>query len=247
MPSNQYYQGRLFEQNTILLEQVQDLFDLDNIGSDGSTTTKSDIIGYKNTQAIHFSLKYASGGNTQVHLPTLRSLADQLELPNSIYNKLDRFLGTNDLKQWQSWCQNKTTSKTENKYQRLTSHSIADWQEVINWFNQNTRKVARLLLQRLDSKNPVQYLIWAVKNRGSFQVIDVNKFIDYIETSCEWITMPQGTVIRCQRRDIKKPVFFMQMKNSGGPPGGYNHSPQFHLCSNWPRDLVVYEKTNLQF
>lgn len=247
MPSNQYYQGRLFEQNTVLFEQIQQLFNLDKIQSDGSTATKSDIIGYQKDQAIHFSLKYASGGNTQVHLPTLRSLGDQLELPHSVYDKLDRFLGTNDSQQWQSWSQNIVTSKTENKYQRLTSHSITDWQEVIDWYNQNTRKVARLLLQRLDSEHPVQFLIWAIKNRGTFQVIDVNKFIDYIETSCEWITMEKGTVIRCRRRDTQRPVFFMQMKNSGGPPGGYNHSPQFHLCSNWPQDLVVYEKTNLQF
>lgn len=247
MPSTQYYEGRIFEKNTLLFEHVQQYFQLDAIISDGSSGTKSDIIGLKKDNSVHFSLKYASGGNTQVHLPTLRSLSEQLEFPTTLYDKLDRFLGTNDSQQWQAWTQNITTSNIENKYKRLTSYSIIDWQEVIDWYNQNTRKVAKLLLQRLDSKHPVQYLIWAVKNRGTFQVIDVNKFIDYIETNCEWITMPRGTVIRCQRRDNQRPVFFMQMKNSGGPPGAYNHSPQFHLCSNWPQDLVVYEKTNLQF
>lgn len=247
MPSTEYYEGRTFEKNTTLLEAVQHHFDLDQIISDGSTTTKSDIIGVSGGTVLHFSLKYASGGNTQVHLPTLRSLADQLDMPVNIYNMLDRFLGTNDYQQWQQWSHGLATSKTENKYQRLTSKSILSWQDVILWFNANNRFLARLLLQRLDSKNPVQYLIWAVKNQGSFQVIDVNKFIDYIETECEWITMPQGTVIRCARKDNSRPIFFMQMKNSGGPPGGYNHNPQFHLCSNWTKDLVVYEKSNLQF
>lgn len=247
MPSTEYYQGRTFEKNTTLFEAVQHHFDLDQISADGSTTTKSDIVGISGSSTIHFSIKYASGGNTQVHLPTLRSLADQLAMPANIYNMLDRFLGTNDRQQWQQWSQGLATSKTENKYQRLTSKSIPAWQDVVLWFNANNRSLARLLLQRLDSKNPVQYLIWAVKNQGSFQVIDVNKFIDYIETHCEWITMPQGTVIRCARKDSGRPIFFMQMKNSGGPAGGYNHNPQFHLCSNWPKDLVVYEKSNLQF
>ena len=247
MPSNQYHEGRTFEQNSVLFEHIKQHFQLDNIISDGSTATKSDVIGFKLDSSIHFSLKYASGGNTQVHLPTLRSLADQLELPMKIYDKLDKFLGTNDTAQWQLWSKNIAVSKDETKYQRLTSYSIDSWIEVTDWFNQNSRKISKLLLQRLDSDHPVQYLIWAVKNRGSFQIIDVNKFIEYIETSCEWITMKKGTVIRCRRLDNQRPVFFMQMKNSGGPEGGYNHSPQFHLCSNWPQDIVVYEKTNLQF
>lgn len=247
MPSNQYYEGRNFEQNTTLFEALQKFFKFNTITSNGSTTTKSDIIGHYNNKSVHISLKYASGANTQVHLPTLQSLAVQLELPESVYNKLDKFLGTNDQTQWQKWRKDFKPNLTETRYQRLLSSSINDWNEVITWFNLNKRTVSKLLLQRLDSKNAVEYLIWAVKNKGSFQVIDVNKLIDYIDENCDWVTMPKGTVIRCQRRDNKKPIFFMQMKNSGGPPGGYNHTPQFHLCSNWPKDLVVYEKTNLQF
>ena len=247
MPSNQYYEGKSFEKSSNLFEATQQFFNFTSITAAGGTTTKSDLVGHIHNKSVHISVKYASGANTQVHLPTLRSLATQLELPDSVYHKLDKFLGTNDCTQWQAWQQDFTPNKTEKKYQRFISSSISGWDEVVTWFNANKRQVSKLLLQRLDSDNPVEYLIWAVKNKGSFQIIDVNKLIDYIDEHCEWVTMPKGTVIRCQRKADSRPIFFMQMKNSGGPPGGYNHTPQFHLCSNWPKDLVVYEKTNLHF
>ena len=247
MPSEEYYDGRNLESNSMLFETLNEYFKFDSLDSSGGTTTKTDIIGNQHGVTTHFSLKYASGSNTQVHLPTLYSMAEQLCMPKTIFEKLDKFLGTNDVAQWYTWIRDHVPDQTEKRYQRILSHHIADWNSVVDWFNVNNKKLAQLLLQKLETQNPIQYLIWANKKKGGIQLIDVNKFITYIDQYCRWITMPKGTVLRCQRLDTQKPIFFMQMKNSGGPPGGYNRSPQFHLCSNWPNQLVVYEKTNIRF
>jgi hypothetical protein len=210
------------------------------------------MIGINGTTRTHVSVKYASGGNTQVHLPTLRSLSSQLNMPVDIHNKLDKFLGTNDNVQWAEWSRGLKLSSDEIKYKRLNSANIPNWQDVPNWLNANSRKVAVLLLQSLNEEDKAPWLIWANKKKGGFQAVDINQLVDWIVDTCVWVTMPKGTVIRCampseKEGKIGKPIFFVQMKNSGGPPGGYNHCPQFHLHNNWPKKFVVYEDAKIQF
>jgi len=246
MPSNEYWEGRNLEKSQVLKDLAAEIFKLDKVESDGSTGTKGDLVGFLAEKKINISVKYASGGNTQVHLPTLKSLASQLDMPKNVYDKLDRFFGTNDRAQWKSWCQGLTLDLEENKYQRIKSKNIENWIEVETWFNNNKRKIAVLLLQSLNNESPAPWLIWANKKKGGCQAIDVNKFIDWMVDNCQWITMPKGTVLRFARPD-GKPIFFVQMKNSGGPPDGYNHCPQFHLHNNWPKEFIIYENTKIQF
>jgi hypothetical protein len=252
MPSEHYFEGRDFEKHAVLHEQCKTLFGFDAIDSDGGTDTKGDIVGFKNNNRIHVSVKYVSGANTQVHLPTLKSLALSLDMPDNIRNKLDRFLGTNDLVEWDTWKQGIALNADELKYRRINSWNIDRWEEVEQWFNDNRRKIAVLLLQSLNNEDPAPYMIWANKKKGGYQAIDVNKLVDWIADKCTWVTMKKGTVMRCAIPSLKedkvgKPIFFMQMKNSGGPPDGYNHCPQFHLVQHWPKEFIIHENTSIRF
>jgi len=252
MGSNEYWAGRDLEKNDVLKEYVAKIFNFERVETDGSTRTKGDLIGINGSTQTRVSVKYASGKNTQVHLPTLRSLASQLNMPPAIYNKLDRFLGTNDNAQWAEWAAGLNLSTTELKYKRLHCSNIPSWDEVPLWFNANNRKIAILLLQSLKDEDKASWLIWANKKKGGFCAVDVNRLVDWIVETCVWVTMPKGTVLRCaipseQAGEIGKPIFFMQMKNSGGPAGDYNHCPQFHLHNNWPEKFVVHRDTDIQF
>ena len=252
MGSNEYWAGRDLEKNQILQETIARIFSFERVDADGGTGTKGDMIGINGDQRTHISVKYASGSNTQVHLPTLHSLQKQLDMPHNIYHKLDCFLGTNDAVQWAEWSTGLKLSADEIKYKRLNSANIANWHEVPAWFNANSRKIAVLLLQSVKEEAKAPWLIWANKQKGGFQAVDVNQLVDWIVETCTWVTMPRGTVLRCAMPSEKegklgRPIFFMQMKNSGGPPGGYNHCPQFHLHSNWPTKFVVYQDTAIRF
>jgi hypothetical protein len=252
MSSQEYWEGRDLEKNTSLKEELIRVLGFDKVDTDGSTGTKGDMIGIKGDTRSHISIKYASGNNTQVHLPTLKSLAASLSMPDDIRDMLDKFLGTNDQAQFQKWSAGIALNADELKYQRLNSHHIPEFNLVIDWFNNNSKKIAQLLLQSLDGQNLVPYLIWAKKKSNTFQIIDVNKLVDWIVKECTWVLMPKGTVLRCaipkkENQKMGYPIFFMQMKNSGGPEGGYNHNPQFHLNKHWPKDFVIYETNNFQF
>lgn len=252
MPSEHYFEGRDFEKHAVLHDECKSIFGFDQIDSDGGTDTKGDIIGIKDNHRIHVSVKYVSGVNTQVHLPTLQSLSKSLDMPDSIRDKLDRFLGTNDLAEWNTWKQGIVLNSDELKYRRINSQHINNWAEVEHWFNTNKRKIAVLLLQSLNDEDPAPYMIWANKKTGGYQAIDVNKLVDWIEEKCTWITMPKGTVLRCVApveigKKKAKPILWMQMKNSGGPADGYNHSPQFHLVQHWPKEFIIHENTSIRF
>lgn len=252
MASEQYWEGRLLESNITLHNELITALKFDKVEVDGGSDTKGDIIGITGNDRVHVSVKYASGGNTQVHLPTLNSLAKSLNMPTLIKDKLDMFLGTTDLAQFQTWSQGIAVTAEEVKYKRLLSKHIADWHLVEQWFNDNKRTIAVLLLQSLDNKDLAPWLVWANKKKGGLQVVDVNMLVDWIVKECTWVTMPKGTVMRCALPSLKegkigKPIFFMQMKNSGGTHGEYNHSPQFHLNKNWPKEFIVHENPSIQF
>jgi hypothetical protein len=252
MGSAEYWQGRDLEKNQALHEECKNIFQFDQVEADGGTGTKGDIIGFRGEDRIHVSVKYASGANTQVHLSTLDSTSRSLNMPIEIKDRLDRFLGTNDLAQWNSWSQGIALNADELKYRRINSFHIDGWSEVEQWFNSNARSVAQLLLQSLNNEHPAPYMIWANKKKGGYQALDVNRLVDWIVAECRWITMPKGTVLRCvcpleEGRKRQKPIFWLQMKNSGGPPDGYNHAPQFHLVSNWPKEFIIHENNSIKF
>jgi hypothetical protein len=251
MGSAEYWQGRDLEKNQTLHEECRTVFNFDRVESDGSTATKGDIIGYRGDDRFHVSVKYASGKNTQVHLSTLAKTAEVLGMPPDVHSKLDQFFGTTNLSQWQTWSQGLAVNADEIKYKRINSFHIAEWVQVEDWFNANRRAVAKLLLQSIDDEAPAPYMIWANKKAGGYQAIDVDKLVNWIDEKCRWITMPKGTVMRCvvpaEEGKKPKPIFWLQMKNSGGLPGEYNHCPQFHLVSNWPAEFVLHQNKDIKF
>ncbi len=246
MPSKEYFEGRDMEKHLALHGILKTNFGFDQIDSDGRSQTKGDIIGVKNGKFVPVSVKNASGKNTQVHLPTLNSFAEQTNMPDKIKSKLDRFLGTNNSAIWNSWLvDNLTIDLYEKSHQRIKANKIPDWHEVEEWFNSARQKIAQRLLQTLkDDNDPVIYLVWINKKVRSYQIVDVNGLIEWITSKCSWTTTPGQTVIRCNTLiDNKlKPIFTMQMKGSKvkDKEGQYDHNPQFHLYPNWPKELVLY-------
>lgn len=248
MPSKEYHEGRDMERHKPLHEVLINALGLDSIDPDGSTQTKGDIIGIKDKKVIPISVKNASGMNTQVHLPTLNSFSEQVSMPDTIKDKLERFLGTNDSQVWNSWTREDIIlDNYEQSHQRLKSAHIDNWQEVESWFNCSNLDISKQLIQYLKKDSvPVVYLVWVNKKTKLYQVVDVNQLIDWIGKECIWVTTPGQTVLRCHKiSENSKPIFTLQMKGSKikGKPGWYDHNPQFHLYPNWPSDLILYQGT----
>ena len=243
MGSEEYYAGRLMESNPFLHRKLVSILGYDDIFVDGSTGTKTDIIAVKNEVVHHNSIKNASGKNTQVHLTTLSKIAEVLSMPESIKNTLNMWLGTPDSNLFATWIENKNISSYEKNHNRLCSGNLENWQEVEDWFNKisSNQTLPKLLIQGLNVENPIKYLIWVNKKTKSFQVVDVNKLIEWIANDCNWITMPDQTVLRCVTPDYK-PILWLQMKgNKDKKKGGYNHAPQFHIVEHWPKEFIVHE------
>jgi hypothetical protein len=237
MPSKEYYEGRDMEKNKLLHEYLIDFFKFDEIDSDGSTRTKSDVIGIKDGKKICLSVKNASGKNTQVHLTTLKKLASDLDLPQDIVAKLTLWFGTNDISQFNLWSAGKNLSTYELGHDRLASNNIENWNIVTEWFNTNNRKIASLIIESLKNGEKSEFLVWNNKVENCLQIVDVPKLIDFIEKECTWITMPSGTILRCITSD-NKPILWLQMKGNHTDEG-YNRCPQFHLVENWPNEIVL--------
>jgi hypothetical protein len=237
MPSKEYYEGRDMEKNKFLHEHLINFFKFDKIDSDGSTQTKTDVIGIKNGQKICLSVKNASGKNTQVHLTTLKKLTSDLNIPNNIVSKLILWFGTNDMNEFELLSSGKKLSKYEMGHSRLSSNNIRDWDKVPEWFNANNRKITSLLIQSLNNGEKSKFLVWNNKVKKSLQIIDIPKLIDFIEKECIWITMPSGTILRCVTPN-NKAILWLQMKGNHTDEG-YNRCPQFHLVENWPEEIVL--------
>lgn len=242
MSSQEYYDGKLMEANLILHSHLTHVLKFDNIDVRGESTTKGDIIGRRDNEEIPVSIKHGSQKNTQVHLPTLKSFAKAMSIPYDITLLLEQWLGVTNQSQFESWLNGKTPTASQKKYKRLFAKDIPDWQNVVDWFNNNNKKVAELLIQAMNGENPAKYLVWVNKNTDVYQVIDIPKLIAWIVTDCKWVTGSRnnGSTLRCENTN-GKPIFHLQMKGSGGAPGEYNHNPQFHIHTYWPASVIVYE------
>ena len=247
MPSKEYYEGRDLERLGLLHEMLKQNLALDSVTSDGSTQTKGDVIGVKNGKNVPISVKNASGKNTQVHLPTLNSFAQQTNMPEEIKAKLEKFFGTNNDAIWTGWLPEQAVlSPYEKSHRRLKSANIESWTDVENWFNNCRLDIAQLLVQYLKKDSePVVYLVWVNKKTKAYQIIDVDKLISWISDKCTWVTTPGQTVLRCNTEDDAKPIFTLQMKGSRikDKPGCYDRNPQFHLYPHWPADIVLHQGT----
>jgi hypothetical protein len=241
MSSQTYYEGKNMESNVTLHTRLIEIFNFDKIDTRGETTTKGDAVGTKDNVEVPISIKHGSQKNTQVHLPTLRSFAKAMSMPTDIANMLEQWLGVTSQSQFESWLNGKTPTKSQQKYKRLFAIDIANWDDVVRWFNDNNRKIAELLIQAMNNENPAKYLVWVNKNKNTFQVIDITKLIEWISTDCEWVTGPRnnGSTLRCEHNG--KPIFHLQMKGSGGVGDEYNHNPQFHIHTHWPENSIIHQ------
>ena len=240
MAGQQYREGKEFENNQQLHERLKQVLGLDSIVTDGSTSTKADTIGLKDQQRIPISIKNAGLKNTQVHLTTLKQLRLALPMCDRVYDTLDRWLGTNDPEIYATWRQGLDLNHYEISHGRITSHHLPDWSSVLTWVQEATvsGRLPRLLLQSLDDEDPARYIAWNRKRRGGLQIVDTDRLVTWISQQCQWITMPAGTVLRCQTPD-GLPIITWQMKGNR-EPNGYNHTPQFHLYDNWPQEFVLH-------
>jgi len=237
MPSKEYYEGHDMEKNNILHKHLVEFFKFDEITTDGSTRTKSDIIGLKNKKRVNISVKNASGKNTQVHLTTLKKLAEDLSMPKGVVSKLTLWFGTNDFEEFKSWSKDIQLTEYEYDHARLCSENIPNWKNVETWFNENNKNISSLLLESLSGDEKSEYLVWVNKRQKNVQIVSIPKLIKYIEEHCVWITMPSGTILRCITPN-NKAIMWLQMKGNR-TDDGYNRCPQFHLVENWPENLIL--------
>jgi hypothetical protein len=247
MGSEEYYQGRLMESNDRLHNEIRLRLKFDSIKVDGSTRTKGDTFGGLAGELIPISIKNASGMNTQVHITSINKLREELGMDDVVYDIFNRFLGTNDTELFNKWRQNIDLDSYELGHKRLKCYNIACSERLVVWANDvNTRGLLpKLLIQSIDSENPVQYMVWINKKKGGYQIVDVNKLVNYISKECIWRFTPGGTVLECVD-NLNNKILWLQMKGNK-EKAGYNHAPQFHIASVWPREFIIYEDSNIRF
>jgi hypothetical protein len=247
MSSQQYYEGRDYESDRNLQVLLKHVFDLETFTVGGSTGTKVDLTGYNaHGDPTRFSIKNASGGNTQVHGTTLRAMCTTLAAPDSVVEKLEQWFGTTDLAKFNIWAGGiDLNENSERRRQRFGAQHIPEWNEVLTWLDEVTKTgvLPRLLLQSLNDNQAVDYLVWRNKRTNYIEIVDVHKYVDRITSNCHWI-MSRSRIghnynIWCVGPEDQK-VFSLQMKGSG--QGELYHSPQFHTYRNWPREFVVYPR-----
>ena len=245
MSSQQYHEGRDYESDAQLQVLLKGIFNVETFAVGGSTGTKVDLTGYDALDnPTYFSIKNASGGNTQVHGTTHKAMCNTLNAPVTVIEKLERWFGTSDLGKFNTWTAGiDLHANSEQRRQRLGSHHIPAWDEVLTWLNEVTATgvLPRLLLQSLNDRHTVDYLVWRNKRTNYIEIVDVNQYVTWITANCCWI-MSRSRIghnynIWCVGPKDQK-IFSLQMKGSGD--GELYHTPQFHTYRNWPREFVVF-------
>jgi hypothetical protein len=241
MAGKEYYEGKEMESNVVLHTHLIEFLNFDNIEVRGENSTKGDVVGITSDGETPISIKHGSQKNTQVHLPTLRSFAKAMNTPDNVTKMLEQWLGVTDQTQFESWFTGKQPTKLQQKYKRLFAEDIPGWENVVKWFNENRKTLAELLIQAMNGEKPAKYLVWVNKKKKSYQVIDIQTLVDWIDSDCVWITGPRngGSTLRCEHNG--KPIFHLQMKGSGGVGDEYNHNPQFHIHTYWPEKAIIHQ------
>lgn len=248
MAAQEKHDGHRAEKDSSLHKLLTKQFKLDTVSAQGSTGTKTDILGVSNGKDIRFSLKFASLANTQVWLPTLRSLVSHLPALKNYEAELDSFLGTTDSVLFESRRVGLQLTPYEVKKKRIYSDKINNWKDVIGAFNAVTKDksiLKNMLLAKGDEAN-VNYLIWINKKAKGIQIIDAQAYVEYISVNAEWCNPDKGfTTLWCKDKNTGKKLFHLQRKGSGGEQ--MSCAPMFHLYKNWPDSVVVYRDDNFTF
>lgn len=241
MAAQEKADGHAAEKSKILHKLLKTQFSLDVVEAQGSNLTKTDIIGYRKEDTTRFSLKFASGKNTQIWLPTLRSMVSHVPVLAKHQDKLDQWLGTTDTKLFEERRAGKLLGRQEIDKQRIYSDKIDNWDSVLQSFNEATsdKSLLKNMLQAKGDEPNVDYLIWANKKQGGIQILDMNKLVEYIATQCVWQNPAKGfTTLWCVDTITNKKIFHLQRKGSG--EGAQAYAPMFHIFNNWPTSAIVY-------
>lgn len=240
MASKEYYEGRDFEHNNILFENLEKELNVTNLVQDGSSGTKADILGKQNGKEIGLSCKNVGGDNTQADLTTVNSFCEFFPSVEPYRNMLLAFFGTKDgwsdiLEQYKDvdLSEYDTNRYSHVAHKRINAHHIKEFNLFIDELNQLTKsgKLHHRLLKSLNKGKPVDYLIWRNKKTTDCHVLHIDTFLRQLKKS-KWQITKGGTVIECILDGDK--VFFLQMKGSKIkinkiPTGEYDHSMQFHI------------------
>lgn len=212
----------------------------------GHTGTKTDIIA----DSTRFSCKYPSGTNTQIHLTTLRRFSELFRPPADVAVMLERWLGNHDEQLFEEWSRDyPNLSREELRRHRIHSDKFADWNKLLEWFNDQTKNgnLIETLITSLNGEPPVEKMLWINKKKGYLKLIDVNKLLSYCKNNCEWVNSPDprgaGTTLWLYDRNKGTRIIHLQMKGSGNKMGDY-HGMMFHIHETWPEDMVLDEETD---
>lgn len=187
---------------------------------EGTSGTKTDfVIGDK-----RISQKTPSGRNTQVWLPTKKTLFIHVPGLASAKTQILELIGTPlDSK--------KTTE-------------IADFDAAIDAFNAATidRTLLNKMFLQVDKEEPVQYISWVKKSKGGggLTLIDAKKYVDYLQQNAIWIKR-DTTLWLINKDDVTMPPRKMRKYAHFQRKGsGQKDTPMFHMYSTWPEDAVLH-------
>ena len=242
MPALQKKQGHDMEKNRQVHSWLTQNFQLTDCETLGQSNTKTDILGRHGPHQVRFSLKYPSGKNCQVWLPTLKSLVEQVPHLKPVYTHLYKWLGTNDNHLFEEWVrlEKLDINADEKRRQRLGSDKILSFNTVLFCMDQATKdgSLLRPMLRARGDEDPVNFIVWINKTKPGIEVIDAEAFQQWIQKHGVWKNSAdrkgQNYNIWCMVEGRK--IFHLQMKGSG-----YSdyHAPMFHIHNNWPKSLVI--------
>lgn len=234
MASKEYYEGRDFEHNNILFENLEKELNVTDLVQDGSSGTKADILGKQNGKGIGLSCKNVTGDNTQADLPTVNSFCEFFPSMEPYRNMLGAFFGSvNGWPELLEQYKDVDLSEYDIGHKRINAYHIKDFNTFVDELNRLTKsgKLHNRLLKTLNKGKTVDYLIWRNKKTKDCHVLHIDTFLKQLKKS-KWQITNGGTVIECILDGNK--VFFLQMKGSrikikGVWNGEYDHSMQFHI------------------
>lgn len=246
MAAHEKQEGHWAEGHDSLHDWIRQRLNMTDVQSIGHTGTKTDIIA----DGTRFSCKYVSGTNTQVHLTTFRRFKELFQPPAEVSDMLERWLGSHDEDLFESWRQDHPDlSREELRRHRIHSDKFREWNNLLDWFNDNTQNgnLLETLIASLNGEPPVEKMLWINKKKGYIKLIDVNKLLSYCKEHCEWVNSPDprgaGTTLWLYDRRKNTRIIHLQMKGSGNKMGDY-HGMMFHMHETWPQDTVLNEETD---
>lgn len=195
---------------------------------EGRSDTKTDfMIGSK-----RISQKTPTGKNTQVWLPTKKTLFEHIPGLSVVKCQLLQFLGSPN-------------------QERKAPSSIDNFSEVIDTFNQETKhgNLLKKIFLQVNDEPCVDFISWVGKSKSGvgLTLIDANLYVEELKRSAVWVPRPT-TLWLIHKDDINLPANkvrkYLHLQRKGSPSknkhiDGEYYSPMFHLYNTWPDTTIV--------